>query len=255
MKYQRIFYAALLVIYSIGTTSAQDWAWNTQAGYTGQVDLGSSGSLGALTTLVSGSANIAGNAAVQPPLVVNVQAGSSVTGGSLTPSDACLVFKQGTGWVVNGTSTLASPGYICPDGSIYAGIAGGRPFYTAAADIDGGYGMVWGSPSVGAANNNYYPTSYTDGGAVFSCRDLGQGWSLPSRYQLSIMYGNQSAINNAALTLQGGSSFSSSVYFSSQDCGPGYLGGCSYALDFGTGSWSMGYNKSSALKARCIRSY
>lgn len=57
--------------------AASDWAWQVQAGYTGQVDLGANGSVGSLSTLVAGNANIAGNNASQPPLVVNVQAGNT----------------------------------------------------------------------------------------------------------------------------------------------------------------------------------
>lgn len=75
----------LLVLLIAKNVTAGDWAWNSQAGYTGQVDLGSSGSVSSLSTLVSGSANLAGNAATQPPLVVNVQAGSSGSGPMCVP--------------------------------------------------------------------------------------------------------------------------------------------------------------------------
>lgn len=241
-------FGLLLSVLSFTVSAAQDWAWNMQSGYTGQVDLGSSGSVGALSTMVSGSANLAGNNAVQPPLVVNVQAGSTTSSGSLTPSDACLVFKQGTGWVVNGTSTVASVGYVCTDGTIYAGIASGQPFYVRASDIDGGFGMMWAG--YGAYSNANYPTSRDAGGAVEACQRLGSGWSLPNRAQLSVMYTNKAAIDTAAATLPGGMSFASAPYWSSVE----YASTNAWYLDFSSGAWN--YNtKNLYYRVRCARSY
>lgn len=228
---------------------AGDWAWNSQAGYTGQVDLGTSGSIGALSTMVSGAANLAGNNAVQPPLVINVQAGSTTSSGSLTPSDACLVFKQGTGWVVNGTSTLASTGYICPDGTIYAGIASGRPFYVASSDIDGGYGILWSG--FGAFSNSVYATSRDAGGAVEACQRLGSNWSLPNRAQLDVMYANRAAINTATATLPGGTSFASLPYWSSAE----YDSYTAWFMNFNSGGWNSNSKSTYYYRSRCSRSY
>lgn len=236
----------LLVLLIAKNVTAGDWAWNSQAGYTGQVDLGTSGSIGALSTMVSGAANLAGNNAVQPPLVINVQAGSTTSSGSLTPSDACLVFKQGTGWVVNGTTTVASPGYICPDGSIYAGIASGRPFYTMPADVDGGYGMVWS----GYTSTTGYPISIYAGGAVEACLNLG-GWYLPNRAQLQTMFNNRVAINTSALTMPGGQAFASAQYWSSVEG----ANNSRWYLDFHNGIWTDNGGETSYYRARCVRSY
>lgn len=96
MRKKSIRLAFISAVIPVLAFAAQDWAWNTQSGYTGQVDLGTSGSVASLSTMTSGSANIAGNGAVQPPLVVNVQAGATASLPIKNIGDACTSTTSGT---------------------------------------------------------------------------------------------------------------------------------------------------------------
>lgn len=166
MKLPLVIFTVLL---SGALNAAQDWAWNSQAGYTGQVDLGSSGSVSSLSTLVSGSANLAGNAAVQPPLVVNVQAGSSGSGPMCVPK------------INSGTTRPAIP--VCTAG------------YTA----------VWSDQSASTVGGWYIDTCTTASGDYATYNIGGSGINFISTYDSSSGVAYRGFSISSAMSFIGGS--------------------------------------------------
>jgi hypothetical protein len=122
----------------------------------------------------------------------------------------------------------SSPGTVCPDGTIYAGLTpdGNVPMYTTRCDI----GQTWngssctGSRTINITWNNgsatMVSTGYTNTNtgkantiglaalsdaesphyAAQTCDDLGQNlysdWYLPARNELNLLYTNRAAIGN-----------------------------------------------------------
>lgn len=142
---------------SFSATAGTDWAWNMQSGYTGQVDLGTSGSVSSLSTMTSGSANLAGNGASQPPLVVNVQA-ASASGSSkrvdkrIFASMASFNTLMGTNYVYKGAAIALNDKVLLP--FYYYDTNNNQIHYELGVQLLNADGTANGSPVTYASSSN-----------------------------------------------------------------------------------------------------
>jgi hypothetical protein len=247
----------LVALLSTNSIAAPQWAWSSGSGaYTGQVDLGDSGALGTTTgltgTLTTSTSNsLTANTANQPMIIVlNNNAG-------LVPEDACLIYdKTQAKWLTNDTSkSQVTPGYVCPNGDVFAGLASNRPVFTHAVDNSPMFWSGYGTWNTGWWSNSQIVYSGT-GGALEMCREMGVGWHLPVKIELDLLYANRAAIGG----FQAAKYFSASetVYDESSSwfffftVNTQAVG--AYVVDFSNGAAS-GQGKYVNTRSRCVRSY
>lgn len=236
---------------AISVQAAPAWSWNTESAgaYTGQVDLGDAG---ALTGLQGGVPPSSGSELVRnyanQPLVVVIN-----NNAMLLPEDACLTYDKAQGlWLTNdGAKTKVSPGYVCPNGDIFAGLASNRPIFTHAVDHSS---MFWSG--YGTWNTGWFGSSqivYANaGGALETCREMGVGWHLPVKLELDLLYANRAAIGGFQATTYLSASegtYTETAWFVFSTTVVG-----AQTVNFANGTSSV-KGKDTPMVSRCVRSY
>jgi hypothetical protein len=163
-----------------------------------------------------------------------------------------------------------SPGDVCADGSVYAGLSpdGNVKMYTTPADEGGipwnngnGSGYVTTSQTstvTGEANTANLITIDSDSGvggtqphqAAQACADLsahGQtDWYLPAKDELNVLYANEAAIGGFNTS----GSFPAGYYWSSSENGSNFA----WPQRFSDGVQGLFNGKANGLSVRCVRS-
>lgn len=239
-----------LVVNTNAVQAAPVWSWNTESAgaYTGQVDLGDAG---ALTGLQTGGSTSSGSELVRnyanQPLVVVINSNAM-----LLPEDACLVYDNvQQKWLTNDTAkSQVSPGYVCPNGDIFAGLASNRPIFTHAVDNSA---MFWSG--LGTYNSSWTGTTsiYAGaGGALETCREMGVGWHLPVKPELDLLYANRAAITGFQTANYWSASegtYTETAWFFFSVSAEG-----AQIVNFANGAGSV-QSKTTATAFRCVRSY
>ena len=132
----------------------------------------------------------------------------------------------------------------------------------AITDQDGGSGIQWfngdytttgatataigtGQANTTAIIDSQNPGSY----AATVCTALGEGWFLPSKDELNVMYQNKAAINVTAIA-NGGDAFVSTHYWSSSEIDFNYAWRQSF-----TDSYQNNGSKDYSLRVRAVRAF